>query len=576
MQRTPLDLTLAVAPTTVMASHDFMRIFNLPRRQLSLDPADVPDVSPLYVKEGSPHRLWPIQSLALIEASGQNGLIASIRAGGGKTLIGLLLPDAMEARRAVYLVKPDLKGQLEREMHSFYCQHFNIPVDRLYIVSYNELSSQKKADILEKIRPDLIVADEAHCLKDKKAARTKRFLRYMQAHPDTRFVAMSGTITRKSIRDFAHLSELALRAGSPLPTWHPDLLAWAACLDAKPDEPGDPGALMRFCQEGENPRQGFRRRFVETPGVIATTEAEEGSSLLIQPLTLKVPDRVKGMIALVDKSWSIIDPEHEYHEEINSPSELWATLRQLGCGFYYVWDWPDGKVNREWMEARAEWNREVREKLKRSGPGMDTPGLLERAAERYFLWCTVQNKEGPCEEPAWASLNWPTWRHWKVAVKPPPVMPVWLDDFLVRAAVEWGRRKKERAIIWYEHRAIGEAIAKLGGFPHYGAGTDADTATEPVIVCSMRSQGTGKNLQHHYHQSLLTSVRPDGGDFEQLVARTHRPNQPMDEVTIDYFVHTGQESIDDMRRTTSIYGEELLGQKQRIFYATHLPAKPFK
>ena len=112
----------------VTNSAEFQRILNLPRRVLDL--TSVLDVTPMFRKSGK-LSFWPIQSAALIEASLADGLFAPIGVGHGKTLIGLALPEAMSSSRTVYLVKPDLKRQLETEDIEFYGEHFYLPLDRI-------------------------------------------------------------------------------------------------------------------------------------------------------------------------------------------------------------------------------------------------------------------------------------------------------------------------------------------------------------------------------------------------------------------------------------------------------------
>ena len=80
------------------------------------------------------------------------------------------------------------------------------------------LSRPESADLLEELDPDLIILDEAHNVASFKSARTKRVFQFFRDRPDCRAIVMSGTLTSKSLNDFSHLVELALRDGSPIPT----------------------------------------------------------------------------------------------------------------------------------------------------------------------------------------------------------------------------------------------------------------------------------------------------------------------------------------------------------------------
>ena len=113
-------------------------------------------------------------------------------------------------------------------------------------------------------------------------------------------------------------------------------------------------------------------------------------------------------------------------------------------------------------------------------------------------------------------------------------------------------------------------IANWGGFPHYGAGTDATQARDPIIVASMEAQGTGKNLQH-YCRNLFTSMPLNGTTFEQVCGRTHRSGQEADEVVIDWFGHTPETAdalsvvIEDAE-----FVQETTGQRQKVLYADRI------
>jgi hypothetical protein len=507
---------------------------------------------------------WPIQSAALYEAALCNGLFAPLGVGQGKSLICLALPDALDSKRAVLLVPATLRRQVTREARTLYNRHFVLPMEKLTIVSYEELSSTNSHDVLDRLQPDLIICDECHFLRNFSAARTKRFLRYMKEHPHCRFAALSGTITTRSINDYGHLIELALRKNSPLPRSYPELLDWSGALDAKPIRPRNPGVLRQFCRHKESVRDGFRRRLTETQGVVATKESALEMSLIVRRLKMQVPIEVQECLNGVRKTWSIDG------NEFDSILTLKGALRQVACGFFYRWVWPDGEVDHAWLEARNDWNKEVRGKLSLgSRPNMDTPFFLAAAAERFRKWVLDPSKPKP-DQPLWESETWPTWRKYKDQ-EDPPREPVWISDYMVDAAVAWGKKQKTGAVIWYAWRALGEAIAKKGKFSIYGENSDSSMATAPVIVCSMYAQKEGKNLQHRYWKNLLTTLPGNGAAFEQIVGRTHRPLQKADEVTVEYFGHTPEvEDLMDSIIEDEQYVFETTGQTRKILYATKI------
>lgn len=564
----------------VQKTAELARILALPRRKLDLDAGTVDgqpilDLNSLYVTNpgkcirypkcpvciSGAAGLWPTQSAALTEAERAWGLFGAMGVGSGKSLVSILLADVFDAKKAVLLVPSSLKNQLKTRDFADYGRHFRLPIDRITVVSYDELSIATGAFVLDRIEPDLIVADEVHHIARIASARTKRFIRYLQTHPGTRFCGMSGTITRRSLRDMSHLCEIALRHGSPLPYRWSDLQEWADALDPIRD-PIPIGALKAFVDPSdprlggdadaarEAAREGFRKRLVETPGVVATSESWEGASLVITALKPTVPKPVLQALSNLFSTWEIGE------EEIEDKMRLVEISRQLALGFYYKWIWPGDKPDREWLEARATWHKAVRYILQRSRAGMDSPLLVTRAV-----------MSGEIDDGATVEA-WEAWR--RVKDRPaPPVEPVWIDDFAIREALAWAKKQTEPVIIWYSHSAVGDALSD-GGYPVYGSGTDAgeaDPAREPVIVCSIRAQGTGKNLQR-YARSLVVEAPASGATTEQLYGRTHRPGQQADEVNYEVFMHT-PELEEAMQRAVAyaLYVQQTQGQRQKLLVA---------
>ena len=484
------------------------------------------------------------------------------------TLVSLLVPEAMDSERAVLLVPPQLRDQLAREIDEVYGKHFNLPLERIVrVVAYSELSLAKNSELLDELEPDLIVADECHLLRRPQSARTKRFTRYMRENPQCRLVALSGTVTTRSILEYAHLLELCLRKNSLLPNGYRELQDWSGALDVTPAKLMAPGALMKFCEGNETARQGYRRRLVETQGVVATAENELGTSLYIKAVRTIVPNDVAEALNVASQTWAYEE------EEFSSPLELARFLRQVACGFYYRWVWPDGEPDYDWLEARKEWKKAVREKIKLNQPGLDSELLCANAAERWREK-TYEGKEFRAGTKFFECPEWVTWKEFKTRFNPtPPTEAVWISDFLVKDTirrVESYLSKKRKCIVWYQHKVLGEAIAEASGWAHFGAGTDASASKEKVIIASIDTQGTGKNLQH-YDTNIITSLPPNGKTFEQLAGRTHRPGQLADEVIVDYFAHTGVlEAAMEAVIADAKYIQETTGQKQKVLYASVL------
>ena len=546
----------------VRPSAELDRIVALPRRTASVSEAEVASLHEDLCLPNGTRRLRPIQALALAEARRAGGLFAPIGVGAGKSDIALLLPKVMGSKVAVLLVPANLREKVFRQDYPTLVTQYRLPrlvkgdvqvLDSecvLHVHSYNELSSPLKHDLLDLLEPDLIICDEAHALRHPSAARTRRFLQYFKAHPTTRLCVLSGTMTSKSIKDYAHLAWLSLRDNAPVPTRYTVLEEWAAALDSAP-VPAPPGALMKLCEPGEKAREGFRRRIVETPGVIATTDGSLGTSLVISERDLKATPVIREALKLMRETWTTPD-EGEAFDEILT---LHRYARQLAAGFYYRWIWPKGEpaqVRANWLEARKAWNREVANFLTyRAKKGCDSPMLYAKA----------------CSEGKLSSMNYDRWATVRDTAKP-EVEAVWLDEYLVDDAIAWGRENV--GIVWYEHAALGAAIAKKGGFPLFGPGAEGILKEKGTrtIVTSIRAHGTGKNLQG-FSRNLVTTTPTSGTVWEQLLGRTHRPGQEADEVTVEVYRHTLEmrAAVNKALRDAD-YQQTTTGNRQKLLSAT--------
>lgn len=519
----------------VVNSPELDRIIALPRRTLDLN--NVPDLTPVFRRPGGTLSLKPIQSAALLELETVRGGFFPIGVGYGKTLITLLAPSVLRSKKPVLLVPPRVKYQLLNVEMPRMALHFTLPA--ITVVSYSSLSTASGAHILEELEPDLIIADEAHFLRHKTSARTKRVVWYMRAHPDTRFVALSGTMIAKSIKDFAHLCEGALREGSPVPRKYQVLEEWSAALDDC-DYPLAPGALTKlYSGPDDNVRAAFGRRLRETAGVVATSEGAIGTSLVISILKPKLPPVISEALSKFRATWEI--GEEEYSDALSFA----RIAKQLALGFYYRWDWPNGRDD-EWLEARSRWKREIRSYLAHSSrPGCDTELLYTNAVRNGTIL-------------SGSYLEWQA-----VAARPqPPTVTVWLDkEFVSNIVSDW--ISTGPVVIWYSHISVGNLLTDMG-LMHYTANADI---TRP-IVCSINADRTGLNLQS-WSKNLFLCCPSSGEAWEQAIGRTHRLFQTADEVTVDVLLHTPElrdawaTSIQDAERAA-----QEMGTAQKILYAT--------
>lgn len=510
--------------------------------------------------------ILPIQAWALYEAAQCNGLLGPIGVGHGKTLLDLLTPMVIDdCKTAALLLPPGLKSQLIDVDWNYYGQHWKLPNlaggrwlvpgrPTLHIIAYSELSGARATDLLERLRPDAIVVDEAHSVRNRIASRTKRFLRFFRDHPNTRLFAWSGTLVSRSIKDYAHLANLALRDGSPTPHHWPVLEAWAGHLD-----PGDtkcaPGLLTRF---GDVPSRAYPLWVRETPGVVSSGDSTScQASLIISERPLQVSTEIQKLLSNLEKTWQRPDGE-----ELVDALSKGACARQLSCGFYYRWRWPrkePREVIERWLEVRKNWHKELREKLKTPAVHMDSPLLCAKAAIRWAHgYVHIERdedgkeisrreippgaKSGPL--PTWNSEYW---KEWEVVRKTahPETEAVWIDYALVEDAINW--LKEGPGLLWYEFDGLAREIYRRAGGANgplvfAGPGDEGGSVIQRLqgtesCIASIRAHGTGRNLQQ-FARNLVANPPGSGAEWEQLLGRTHRQGQLADEVTCEVYRHT--------------------------------------
>ncbi len=535
----------------VSRTRDFERIEALPRRQWDAEPGLSQATEILTEELARPcggMRLWKLQAAALRDIVLCYGGFFPIPVGGGKALISLLAPVALRAQRPVLFVPAQVRKQTKAHVLPDMRQHWKLHPG-LRIFGYSELSLAKNAELLERLSPDLIILDEAHRAKNLQSGRTKRLVRYFRSHPETMCIALSGTIAKRSIKDFAHIIRWCLKERSPLPTsWH-ELCDWADCLDADVPERNRmaPGALARFCREDENPRQGFRRRLMETPGVVSSSKERLGVSLRIRARPLRIPPSAAKIMDEVRASWET--PNGDY---LTEAIEVWRQMRQLALGFWYRWDPPAPDA---WMEARKAWKSYVRETLRTNRRRLDT---------ELQVWndCKKRGSGKGVDE-------WRAWNTIRDTFKPNTVAE-WISDFAIEDCCRWAdarRRDKEPGIIWTEHGAFAARLSEKSGAIYHGAGDDRILdSRESVIIASIAAHGEGKNLQH-FRRGLITAPPSAGKTWEQLLGRSHRPGQLADEVDNEVYLYAPellasfQKAIDDARFL------EDTGERQKLNYA---------
>lgn len=564
------ELGLSPAPV-ISTGNELDRVLALPTRppQWDDDDSHIQELTAKYRRPGGTWVLLPQQAQVIYEVGQCKGGVGALAVGAGKTLTSLLCALELNIQRAVLMLRPDLMDKLytlelpvlERQfklpnVHGYRNQYPDIQCT-LYPVAYSTLSSQKQGNILDKLQPQALILDEAHALSGEKSARKKRFLRFMKEHPNTIVVVLTGSLFAKDITECAHLVYAALKDKSPMPvTWNATQ-AWA---QDPPKELGD-----------------YRDRLLSTPGFIATRKNPVPVALNIFERPVDIPDSVKALLQEFRETW-----ETPWGDLLWDEIEYYRYSRQLSTGMAYRRIWPpvDKELIAKWLSARKKWNREIRDYLgSTSIKGLDSPGLIELAADRYERWRELYSKkkrqytwrqiEKRARRKLYDSPSWMAWREIKSLLKP-SVEEYWVDDFLVKNAVDWGQ--EHTGIIWSHYDKLGRKIAEVGGYTFYGAGDEAARAIaveigRKTIVASVHAHREGRNLQA-FHKNLVLTPSSNPKTWEQLIGRTRRQGQKED-VDVHVCVYTPElmHSL-YMAHEGAKHIETTLGNEQQLCKAT--------
>jgi hypothetical protein len=552
----------------VKGSPDLTRILALPRRAaFEADGRTHELIAAAAERWSLGHRpschcrsIWPqgecltdfnaVQARILHEASVIGSICGPIGVGAGKTAAGIMAPMALAdlgVQRSVILVPPRMQARLVIE-HQLLAEHQLVPSLRceaedyaptfpgrplLIVLPYSRLSRPDFSTYLTNLGPDAIIADEAHRLRNPKAATTMRVQRYLEARAWVKFLWWTGTAEEGKLEDAAHLYRWALGASSPMPLLDEVTKDWGRAVNAR-RLCADPGALFALCEPGEHIRRAIRRRKADTLGVVATSTPSTDVRVTVEPMELggrDIPPVITEALERVRDEW-----ERPDGEELIDAMEVAAVARDLACGFYLYWIYPRGEsaeTIETWFAIRKLYRKEMRKKILRAEEELDSPALVERAAERYH-----GRRLGP--GPQWDSEWWPEWDRVRATVQPETRVQ-WLSDFMVQDAARWARER--RGVVWYWRSALGHAIATAADLPIYGAGADAGRALvqergDRSVIVSAPAHGTGTDgLQYAFAECLLTQA--PGKGQEQVIGRLARQGQKHP-VRVRYYDHTDE------------------------------------
>lgn len=542
----------------VHASPDLARILALPRRVWT-DDRDFADALTGVLSRGKRGMsLRPNQAQALYEIGVQRGAILPQRVGSGKTLISALAPAVLRSRRPLLLLPASLVAKTRREF-AHLSEHWQVP-NYYRIESYETLGRVGAVASIDAYGPDLIFADEAHRLKNRQAGVTRRVERYLEEHPECVFVAASGTLTRTSILDFAHLIRWALGpAQSPAPFHRRELQSWASYLDAK-DTDVQAGALIALADPPSTAtpdvrsrvRSGFGRRLAETFGVVATHDNPNdiGCSLQIRHVRHVPPPDLQAALASLRAKWETPDGQPCFDGK-----DIQRHARELALGFFYRWN---PRPPKDWLEKRKAWSCECRKVLSTNQRGLDTKLAVSQHLELYpddYPNATLAHREWLLVRPTFEPQN----------------EAVWISDWGIRRVEEWARKP---GIIWTEHRSFADRLERdlgisyygQGGLNRYGQPIEAHPVDTPCVA-SIKANSTGRNLQH-WSRALVVSPGMNAALWEQNLGRLHRDGQKADVVEYDVFILTPEHEMAwNEALAMSEFQETVMQQEQKLIYA---------
>lgn len=455
---------------------------------------------------GGQQDLRPIQAMAIREALQVGGLVLNARVGAGKTLVAAVLATVYEDQRPLMVIPGGFETKTDNELAQ-YRKHWNLG-HQIQIITYNDIARDVDERIFRTYEPGVIICDEVDKLRRVRGASgsgtAKRVAAYMAAHPETRFMGMSGTLYKEGLKDFAHITNWALKNQAPVPRIPADIDSWHMGLK------GNQGMWPKMRQqlgigEADDVVKAFRERLWHSPGVIISVDQFSDVPLTLETIALDngTQDVLQELYATGETPDGLDVLDMVDGEADSGAGTTWAAERQIALGFYYK---PDPSPPVPWALARKGYFKMVRRML--ASGLFNTELQVRRWAERE------QN---------------PLWLKWK-AIQPtfePHFVPVWLNTKALDHCKRWGR---DGGIIWTDHRAFAGRLSHETGWRWFSSeGKDAtgmpiEECRDRTIIASRFSCGTGRNLQA-WHRGLITAIPGNGRDAEQLFGRQHREGQ---------------------------------------------------
>lgn len=549
---------------SVRHTAEFERVRDLPRRKLTDADAEAwaEALTPEVLQPRARARLRPWQACSIAEVVENDGGLLGLPVGAGKTLVTYLTARLFGSRRPLLIVPASLRDKTRHDFAS-YVGVWQAPNPPPRIVSREELAPESGAKLIEAYRPDLILIDEADELANRRSSACRRIDRYIVANraryerPDpewVRVVAMTGTLSRKSLMGYWHLLCWCLDDRAPVPLNEGEALMWAAALDEStrfadrrplPGPLGDTrGAALEW----------FRNRLLETPGVVIVDGDSCDAPLVVRQRIAKECPEIDAMFRRLLLENGEIDPAMI----VSDPLSRWRVDSFLGCGLYQKYDPPPPD---EWRTARRAVAAFVRETIEHS----DTLDTERQVLQRFADEPVVQD-----------------WREIKPLFKPEDhTIAVWFSQATIESAAEWLHEAPGvPSIVWCGNVEFGRSFAHVAGVRYYGEkGQDENgrglhvAPPDRSMVVSWNANKRGFNLQA-WRRHLVVHPPQSAKYLEQLFGRSHRFGQ--DEiVTVDVLCTSGG-TLDafDAAVAESKHVRRSVGMTQKLLRAEIEYARP--
>lgn len=434
-------------------------------------------------------RLGAGQAEALRELQAARGLFGQLGVGEGKTAILMVAPELLQAQRPVAVIPGSLRDELDAEFDKYLAAGWRVRKPR--VITYTELSQRYNDELLNKLNPDLLMLDEAWHARNPGAACTRKLDRWIM-HPDNAqcvVVVLAGTLITADLLDFQHLAVWALKDRAPVPLLRSEAERWAETVTPQ-----------------------YFDHFRTRRGVVTTPSSSCPASLEISRWRPTLPEAVRRAIEDVEATGMRPD------DEPLSDAQAVDCIQQLaGAGFYYVWD---PLPPEDWLTARRAWHAYERAIRDEHLPGLDSTKQIEDALDDQPE--TVPYGDTGLELlHAWRAIE-PTFEINRV--------PIWIDDSVLRQAVEFASAQPDPCLIWTGHPAAGRRLSELG-VPYFGAGQPPPRDGKRTIAVSIDAHGKGRNLQA-YRRGLVLTILANPEGWEQLIGRWHRRGQTADLVEV--------------------------------------------